>query len=287
MQPRLCEAPLLVDLARRNADHFSRLGDAQAGEVPQFHDLGLPLVVQPQLRERLVQRQDLGRVAIKAGGHLHKLPGPSAAAALVPSSFTCVVHEELAHGICGGGEEMSAVAEKGVRNLLCVSTRRAAPRQKVPDTFFRLAHEAQIGFVYEHGGLKVLTMCFLSHPGLRYAVQVVVKGAPQPFRGRRIAVSDGRQQRRDLTLRALHGPGPVAANFKLNWKPQPVSLQHIRLAGALQRPLTAARHEDDSKSVRRVKWFDACPGDVRVKRGTGAAVASGQSRESQKEGQQP
>ena len=59
MQPRLRHAPIAQNRIGRDVQHLSRLVHAQAAKKSEFHHLALPGMERRQLRQRLIQSDQL------------------------------------------------------------------------------------------------------------------------------------------------------------------------------------------------------------------------------------
>src|SRR5262249_47198951 len=91
---------------------------------------------------------------------------------------TCLVNQDAAHGLGGGGEEVAAA---------------------VPVLGLFDIHQAQIGLVDQGRGLEGLSRLFLSQQLGREPAQFVVDQGDEWLGGGRVALLDGRQDARDLT----------------------------------------------------------------------------------------
>ena len=132
--------PEAVGLARGDAEQLGRLRNRQAGEVAQLDESAAPGVVVRQLGQGLVQGEQ-----VVAG--LPARRGPTRRGPCVPvrprawhGAAPGALDEDAAHGLGGGGEEVSAA---------------------VPMLRFLHVHQPQVRLVDQRGGLERLAGLFL------------------------------------------------------------------------------------------------------------------------------
>src|SRR5262245_55035114 len=167
-QPGAGVGPHLVGLARRDAEDGRGGGVAEPREVAQLDQFGGLGVDPGQLGEGLVQGQQLFRLF--EGGDILSVAHPDATAAVLQTVFPAGrLHQDAAHGLGGGGEEMAA----------------AVPVLRPLDV-----HQSQISLVHQRRGLERLAGPFVGHLLGRQPVQLVVDQRQELLRGVRVALLD-------------------------------------------------------------------------------------------------
>lgn len=158
-----------------NTQGFSGFGLGQTGKVATFHDLGQGRIEVGQSFQGLLDGKDLRRVTLHRLVHPIEIRLVGATTSLVGQPSSRMVDQDLAHGACGDGEEMTAIA----------------PRYAV------LVGEFEISFVDQAGGVQGLgeTLAELT-PG--DAAQIVVDRRHQAVESSFLATLVDEQQLRQV-----------------------------------------------------------------------------------------
>src|SRR6516164_3785344 len=171
-QPGAGKNPVPVGRSVGQAQRVGRFRESHPGEEAQLHQLGRRRVVLRQSVERFIQPEQV----VVAGGdqaseavEIHALP---AAASLQPVAIASAIHEDAAHGLGRGGEEVTASVEllvtdetqvrlvdqgggvKGVAGRFGGQARGGEPAQLVVDEGQKIGGSLAVapGGGFEHSG---------------------------------------------------------------------------------------------------------------------------------------
>ena len=148
----------------------------QAGEEAELDHLGLDRIMRGETGQSLIKgRQVLRRPHHRLG--TIQVDAPPLAAMFVPLLAAGVLHQDAAHGLGTGGEEMATM---------------------VPVVATGGANEPEVGFVNESRWLQGVPRRLVGRPGGGEAAQLVVDQRQEPGGGVRDALADCVQQLRDF-----------------------------------------------------------------------------------------
>ena len=133
-QPRSRVGPHPLGAAFRQIQHLGGLGKRQAREEAQFDQFGGRGVVRSEFFQSFIDEQNVFVRGLRDGDHVVQVNALQAAAVSDGCLAPGAVHENVAHGFGGGGEEMPAVR----------------PRMAA------VAEQLEISLVDERGGLEGL-----------------------------------------------------------------------------------------------------------------------------------
>jgi hypothetical protein len=152
-EPGAGVCPVAVGRAAADAHDFARLGERQARERTQVNQLGAGRVLASQFLQGLVQCQQIvvGRI-VQHGIEIDpNAPAPSPA--LLSAAIPGPIHEDSAHRLSGGGEEVGT---------------------PVPRFFRVIANEPNIRLVDQGCRLERLPRLLVSHSLSRQLAKFVV-----------------------------------------------------------------------------------------------------------------
>ena len=161
-QPGPCKRPLLASAIDGYPNGLSHLFVGEAGEVVEFDDLGRLGIFGCQSSDRLVECEQLVGFGVSIGDRdVGQIDAVLAPAVANPAAATCPLNQDSAHGLGGGGIEVSTI---GVR--------RAA---RWPDQ----SHER---FVDKRGRIESLPGALRRELSCRRSAQVGVNQRQQAIR---------------------------------------------------------------------------------------------------------
>jgi hypothetical protein len=169
----------------RDPQRLGRLLDRQAGEVAELYQLGLGRLAGRELRQRLVDGQDVLGGARVGGGDPAEVAAVQAAASLGRVLAARILDEDATHGLGRRGEEVAPA---------------------VPARVGR-ADQAEVRLVDQGGGLQRLPGPLPGQPRGGEPAQLVVDEREQRVGGPGVAVPDRRQDPRHVVHRR-GAPGP-------------------------------------------------------------------------------
>ena len=151
-QPRARKRPFVLHGRRRQIHRRRGLLDTEAGEKSKRDNLCLARIGEFQLRQRLVDGDDVGQAGIGTQHRLVQFHLLSAGAVLDPAVVARAFDQDAAHRQRGGRKEVAAA---------------------IP--LFGLTRDAKIGFVHERGRLqRLMRLPFAGEPRPRELAQFVI-----------------------------------------------------------------------------------------------------------------
>src|SRR5262245_22422396 len=143
-EPGASVSPIAVGTSAADPEDVGGLGERQPSERAELHQLGCPGVLASQIRERLVEGQQLITWRIDEDSVEVDSHAPPAAAALQALSVSGPIDQDSAHRLGCRGEEMPPPIEWAVRVG---------------------ANKPQIGLMYERRGLERLAVGLVLQSG--------------------------------------------------------------------------------------------------------------------------
>src|SRR5207302_11431762 len=143
IEPGPSEGPVAIGGTADDAKSLGCLIEREPREEPELDQLGTGRIFLRQLVQSVVEDEKLVRGFGEREFDVFEAQSPPTAAALEPAPLAGTVDEDAAHGLCGGGKEMSAALPE------LPFTRFTAPTRR--------HHEPEIGLMNQGGGLQRLT----------------------------------------------------------------------------------------------------------------------------------
>ena len=165
----------------RNAQMLGRLFQRTAGEESQFDNAGLIRMLDFEIPQRIVKRQQVELLVSHGSNNFGQSQPSQSSAPLLRCAPAGAVHQNAPHGLGGGSEEMPAA---------------------IPLPGSVRVDESEIRLVHERRGLERLARLLTSQILGRQPAELVVDQGQQLTGGARIAAFDGRQYACDFAHRA-------------------------------------------------------------------------------------
>ena len=108
-QPRLGKQPIPFNGRNGNAQNFSGLGFHQAAKKPELYDATRSRIGSGQVRQRLIDRQEVNRLRVLEVRHVLELHSHLGARTLARVPGSRVIHEDTAHLLRHRGQEMGPI----------------------------------------------------------------------------------------------------------------------------------------------------------------------------------
>ena len=177
MEPRFCHHPVAFDGRVRYFEYGSGFSNAQAAEESQFHDSTQAIIEHAQLRQCVVEGQQINGLTIRERLGVLKTDPVGASASLTCTPAARVIDENFAHQTRCHRKEVHAIAECHAIEI----------------------HQPHIGFVNERRGLQRVILTFQPQSGARDSPELVIDERHEPIEGLLITALPIAQQLRDVT----------------------------------------------------------------------------------------
>jgi len=171
LEPGASGAPVALDGAHRDAQHFRGFLLRQTAEIQQFDEACPAAVPFRQPAKGLIENKQLFDSRAGCGHEVVEFDSLLAAGALGGGALASVIHQDAAHDDGGGGEKVRA----------------ALPVRGV------VAQQPQISFVYQGGGLKGVVGTLPPHEVPGEGAELVVDQGDQIGFGAGVTAPQGRK----------------------------------------------------------------------------------------------
>ena len=175
-QPRPGKQPIPFDGRNGNAQDFSGLGFHQAAKKPKFDDAARSGIGSGQVRQRLIDRQNVNRLRVLEVRHVQELHAHLGARTLARVPGSRVIHEDPAHLLSHRGQEMGPI---------------------VPFQLIR-AEQPEVRFVHQGRRLQCVTATLAAKILRRATAKLRVQQGHELLERAALALPDPRQHRLQL-----------------------------------------------------------------------------------------
>ena len=177
-EPGAGVGPVVVRGAGGNAQDFGGFLQSHADEITQLHQFSFDFALSSQFVERLVHGEEFVFVTRPGNFNAFKFHALVVATVTHGAFAAGLVNEDAAHGLGGGGEEMSAIGKLRII----------------------ISNQAQPSFMNElRGRLQGLVGRFIRHACRRQLAQLAINQRQQFIGGLGVAVFDGLKDECDVT----------------------------------------------------------------------------------------